>query len=75
MFDVDVFYFQMEQQINFIFSEIYSNKSKNLRPVPIFSGYSGCRVTSNGIAGFEKCKQLFEYQHLLLPRDIWHSTF
>ncbi len=73
-----VFYFQIEQQINFgfKFSEIYTNKSKNLRrPVPIFSSYSGCRVTSNGIAGFKKCKQLFEYQHLLLLRDIWHSKF
>ncbi len=24
----------------------------------------------NGTAHFEKCKQLFEYQHLLLVRDI-----
>jgi hypothetical protein len=25
----------------------------------------------NGTARFKKCKQLFEYQHLLLLRDIW----
>ncbi len=29
----------------------------------------------NGIARFGKCKQLFEYQHLLLNRDIWWSKF
>ncbi len=30
------------------------------------------RVMSfNGIAGFKKCKQLFEYQQVLLLRDIW----
>ncbi len=58
LFDVNVFYFKIEQQINFgfKFSEIYTNKSKNLRLVPILSSYSGCRVTSNGIAGFKKCK-------------------
>ncbi len=27
----------------------------------------------NGITHFKKCKQLFEYQHLLLLRDIWWS--
>jgi hypothetical protein len=27
----------------------------------------------NATARFEKCKQLFEYQHLLLLRDIWWS--
>jgi hypothetical protein len=26
-------------------------------------------------ARFKKCKQLFEYQHLLLLRDIWWSKF
>jgi len=25
----------------------------------------------NGAARFEKCKQLCEYEHLLLLRDIW----
>ncbi len=30
---------------------------------------------SNGTAHFKKCKQLFEYQHLLLLRDIWSSKF
>jgi hypothetical protein len=29
----------------------------------------------NGIAHFKKCKQLFEYKHLLLRRDIWWSKF
>jgi len=29
----------------------------------------------NGTAHFEKYKQLFEYQHLLLLRDIWWSKF
>ncbi len=27
----------------------------------------------NGAACFKKCKQLFEYQHLRLLRDIWWS--
>jgi hypothetical protein len=29
----------------------------------------------NGTAHFKKCKQLFEYQHLLLLKDIWWSKF
>ena len=29
----------------------------------------------NGRAHFKKCKQFFEYQHLLLLRDIWWSKF
>ncbi len=29
----------------------------------------------NGTAHFKKCKQLFEYQDLLLFRDIWWSKF
>ncbi len=33
------------------------------RPIKI-----SCAI--NGIACFKKCKQLFEYQHLLLLRDI-----
>jgi hypothetical protein len=28
----------------------------------------------NGSAHFVKCKQLFEYQHLLLLRDIWGKS-
>ncbi len=32
-------------------------------------------VEENGTAHFKKCKQLFEYQHLLLLRDIWCSKF
>jgi hypothetical protein len=28
-----------------------------------------------GIAHFKNCKQLFEYQHLLLLRGIWWLTF
>ena len=28
-----------------------------------------------GTAHFKKCKQLFEYQHLSLLRDIWWSNF
>jgi hypothetical protein len=30
---------------------------------------------SNGTVRFEKCKQLFEYQHLVSLRDIWWSKF
>ena len=30
---------------------------------------------SNGTKHFKKLKQLFEYQHLLLLRDIWWSKF
>ncbi len=29
------------------------------------------KVCPNGTAHFQKCQQLFEYQHLLLLRDIW----
>ncbi len=29
----------------------------------------------NGAVCFKKCKQLFEYQHLLLLRDVWWSKF
>jgi hypothetical protein len=30
---------------------------------------------TNGTAHFKKCKQLFEYKHLLLLRDIYWSKF
>jgi len=30
---------------------------------------------NNGTAHFKKCTQLFEYEHLLLLRDIWWSKF
>jgi hypothetical protein len=30
---------------------------------------------TNGTARFKKCKQWFEYQYLLLLRDIWWSEF
>ena len=29
----------------------------------------------NGTVRFKKCKQNFEYQHVLLLRDIWGSKF
>jgi len=29
---------------------------------------------TNGTAHFKICKQLFEYLHFLLLRDIWWST-
>jgi hypothetical protein len=32
-------------------------------------------VQTNGTGRFKKCKQLFEYDHLLLLRDIWWSKF
>jgi len=34
--------------------------------------YCGLR---NGTVHLKNCKQLFEYQHLLLLRDIWWSKF
>jgi hypothetical protein len=30
---------------------------------------------NNGTVRFQKCKQMFEYQYLLLLRDIWGSKF
>jgi len=30
---------------------------------------------ANGTTRFKKCKQLFEYKHLLLLTDIWRSNF
>jgi hypothetical protein len=35
--------------------------------------YGGVIAWHNGRAHFKKCKQLFEYQHLLLLGDIWWS--
>ena len=37
--------------------------------------YSNCnfKYMDNGTARFKNCKQLFEYKHLLLLRDIWWS--
>jgi hypothetical protein len=32
-------------------------------------------LKGNGTARFKKCKKLFEYQHLLLLRNIWWSKF
>ncbi len=33
------------------------------------------KIRQNGTAHFKKCKQLFEYQYLLLISDIWWSMF
>ena len=33
------------------------------------------KVICNGKARFRKCKQFFEYQRLILLRDIWWSKF
>jgi hypothetical protein len=33
------------------------------------------KYKANGKAHLKNCKQLFEYQHLLLHRDIWWSKF
>jgi len=33
------------------------------------------RYGNNGTARFKNCSQLFEYQQLLLIRDIWWSKF
>jgi hypothetical protein len=46
----------------------------NLR-VLIASAFVYSYSADNGTASFIKCKQLFEYQHLLLLRDIWQSFF
>jgi hypothetical protein len=32
-------------------------------------------LIDNGTVRLKKCEQLFEYQHLLLLRDIWWSKF
>jgi hypothetical protein len=32
-------------------------------------------LTFNGTAQLKNCKQLFEYQHILLLRNIWWSKF
>jgi hypothetical protein len=29
----------------------------------------------NGTTRFKKCKHLFEYQHLVLRRDIWGQSY
>jgi hypothetical protein len=33
------------------------------------------KIQYNGTTHFKNCKQLFEYQHILLLRDIWWSKF
>jgi hypothetical protein len=40
----------------------------------LYSNSNAWKSVHNGTARFKKCKQLFEYQHLLLLRDIWQST-
>ncbi len=41
----------------------------------IKSQYFSYLIRPNGTARFKKCKQLFEYKHLLLVRDICWSKF
>jgi hypothetical protein len=55
-------------------------EGENLDQVPIFQSYftngkKQCKTFYNDTASFLKCKQLFEYQHLLLLRGIWWSKF
>jgi hypothetical protein len=35
--------------------------------------HENIKKLDNGTAHIKKCKQLFEYQHLLILRDIWWS--
>jgi hypothetical protein len=42
--------------------------------VYIGRGFESC-IAYTGTTRFKKCKQLFEYQQLLLLRDIWWSKF
>ncbi len=39
------------------------------------TGQRDRKTYDDGTAWFKKGKQLFEYQHLLLLRDIWCSKF
>jgi hypothetical protein len=50
---------------------------RSLHLVVLFYCKNNCHLkkVSNGRALFKKCKQLFEYQCLLLPKDIWLSKF
>ncbi len=61
------------------FSNFSLNKSFEtyLEPVLPPGGKSWQLISPhyNGTACFKKRKQQFEYQHLLLPRDIWWSKF
>ncbi len=52
------------------FSTIDMSSASNCRPVFLFIFFIFEELNSNGIACFEKCKQLLEYQNLLLISDI-----
>jgi hypothetical protein len=44
----------------------------------VISNYGEIKLRNfrpNGTVRFKKCKQLFEYQHLLFLRYIWRSKF
>ncbi len=42
---------------------------------PFGTGDRHPETGTNGTVHFKKCKQLFEYQQILLLRDIWWSKF
>jgi hypothetical protein len=60
-------------------SSLYRKWASKLKPQPGQGLRSRYRPSflppslNNGTAHFKKCKQLLEYQHLLLLRDIWWS--
>jgi hypothetical protein len=53
----------------------FAGKSVTDKTIYSFSAIKPVKSQNNGRALFKKCKQLFEYQHLLLLRDIWWSKF
>ena len=53
----------------------YSNNGRGSTVNRALDGSSEKGKQNNGKAHLKKYKQLFEYQHLLLLRDIWWSNF
>jgi hypothetical protein len=52
---------------------IFMNGTEHIRHLSRNTRQEYMEYTNNGTARFKKCKQLFEYKHLLLLRDIWGS--
>jgi hypothetical protein len=46
-----------------------------IRQSVVMLGDDGNNLGAYGMVRFKKCKHLFEYQYLLLLRDIWWSKF
>ncbi len=74
--------FKLKLLIECVQWKVFLKEDKNQRKVFDFLTFFNIQfaqykiqLTPKGTAHFIKCKQLSEYQHLLLLRDIWWSKF